>query len=80
MFNVALGRDNSLLELLEELKTLTGSSVAPTFKPPRPGDVRRTLGDPAKAKQGLGWEGRVGFSEGLRRTVAWFRQPTPAIG
>lgn len=80
VFNVALGRDHSLLELLEELKTLTGSSAAPAFKPPRPGDVRRTLGDPAKATQQLGWEGRVGFSEGLRRTVAWFQhapaQPT----
>ena len=74
VFNVALGCDHSLLELLEELKVLTGSSVAPAFKPPRPGDVRRTLGDPAKATQQLGWEGRVEFSEGLRRTVAWFRQ------
>lgn len=76
-FNVALGRDHSLLELLDELKALTGSSLAPTFNPPRPGDVRRTLGDPAKAKQYLGWEGRIGFAEGLRRTVAWFRERLP---
>ena len=73
VFNVALGKDHAVLELLEALNQIFPRSIGPAFQPSRPGDVRRTLGDPSKAKRLLHWEGRVGFSEGLRRTVEWFR-------
>jgi len=78
VLNIALGEEQSVLRLLEALNTIMGASIPPTFKPPRPGDVRRTLADASKAKRLLRWEGRIGFSEGLRRTVEWFRQHPPA--
>jgi nucleoside-diphosphate-sugar epimerase len=77
VFNIALGKDYSVLELLEELNRLLGQSIPPSFQPLRPGDVRRTRGDPSKAKRLLHWEGRIGFSEGLRRSAEWFRQHVP---
>ena len=77
VFNVALGTAHSVLELLEALNTIMALSVQPSFQPPRPGDVPRTLGDPAKAKRLLRWEGRVGFAEGLQRSVEWFRDHPP---
>ena len=49
---------------------------SPSFHPLRPGDVRHTRGDPSKARRLLRWQGRVGFSEGLRHTVEWFRANT----
>ena len=73
VFNVALGQEHTVLELLHEINAILGRSVPPAFHPPRPGDVLRTLADPSKAKRLLGWNGWIGFSEGLRRTVAWFR-------
>jgi len=77
VFNIALGRDHSLLELLAELNKILGTSIQPTFLPPRPGDVKRTLGDPSKTVRLLHWQGRVGFVDGLRDTAAWFRDHAP---
>lgn len=37
------------------------------------GQPRRKL-DVGRAKDLLGWESRVGFEEGLERTIAWFRE------
>lgn len=74
VFNVALGEEHTVLELLAELNAIMGLSIPPAFKPPRPGDVQRTLADSSKARRMLGWSGRVGFSDGLRRTVEWFRE------
>mgnify|MGYP001609806080 CR=1 FL=1 len=73
-FNIALGEEHSVLELLAEINAILGTSVKPTFVPPRPGDVKRTLADPSKAKRLLGWEGTIRFSDGLRRTVEWFKK------
>ncbi|MBI4342973.1 MAG: GDP-mannose 4,6-dehydratase [Candidatus Omnitrophica bacterium] len=72
VFNIALGEEHTVLDLLNELNAIMGLSVPPAFKPPRPGDVRRTLADPSKAMRRLGWKGTVPFAEGLRRTVEWF--------
>ena len=80
VFNVALGEEHTVLDLLKELNTIMGSSIPPSFKPPRPGDVKRTLADPSKAMRLLNWRGRVNFSEGLRRTTEWFRaRRTPSV-
>jgi len=73
VFNVALGEEHSVLALLQELNAVMGLSIPPVFQPARQGDMRRTFADPSNAKQALGWQGRVGFSEGLRRTAEWFR-------
>jgi nucleoside-diphosphate-sugar epimerase len=74
VFNIALGEEHSVLDLLSELNNIMGLSVPPAFQPPRPGDVQRTYADSSKAAQLLGWKGHVSFSEGLRRTVDWFRK------
>jgi len=73
VFNIALGEEHALLDLLEELQRIIGSSVKPTFLPKRAGDVYRTFADSSKAQRLLKWKGRVSFAEGLRRTVEWFR-------
>ena len=77
VFNIALGEEHTVLDLLNEINKILGLSIPPTFKPPRPGDVRRTFADSSKAQRLLRWKGRVSFSEGLRRTVEWFRAHPP---
>ena len=77
VFNIALGEEHSLLDLLKHLNTIMGLSIKPDFQPPRAGDVRRTLADPSKAARLLKWKGTIRFEEGLRRTVDWFRQHPP---
>jgi UDP-glucose 4-epimerase len=78
VFNIALGEEHTVLDLLDELNKIMGLSIKPTFVPKRPGDVFRTYADSSKAQRMLKWTGRVNFSEGLRRTVDWFMKNPPA--
>ena len=73
-FNIALGEEHSVLDLLNKLNKIMGLKIKPKLVPPRPGDVRRTLADPKKAQKLLKWKGSVKFDEGLRRTVEWFKK------
>ena len=77
VFNIALGEEHSVLDLLREINAILGLSIPPAFQPPRPGDVLRTYADSSKAERLMGWKGKVPFAEGLRRTVAWFREHPP---
>jgi nucleoside-diphosphate-sugar epimerase len=74
VFNVGTGERHSLNELLGTLSTLLGRDLDPEYVPPRRGDVRHSLADIGRARQHLGYEVKVGFEQGLRRTVAWFRE------
>ncbi|HEX6322168.1 MAG TPA: SDR family oxidoreductase [Vicinamibacterales bacterium] len=80
VMNVATGGRISLLDLFAVMKRLTGAGVEPIFAEARPGDVRDSQADIAKAKRLLGYEPVVPFEEGLRRTIAWYRdsRPSPA--
>ena len=40
----------------------------------RPGHDRRYALDPARLESELGWQARVPFEEGLRSTLAWYRE------
>lgn len=73
-FNVACGARYTLLDLLAALGRIIGASVAPTFADSRPGDVRHSQASIDKARAGLGYVPVVGFEEGLRRTVEWYRR------
>ena len=73
VFNVANGQDHTVLELVDLLNKIIGKDILPVFLPLRPGDVFRTLADISRIKEKLGFQGKVGFQEGLRRTVEYFR-------
>jgi UDP-glucose 4-epimerase len=72
-YNVAGGAAYSLLQLLEILEDLTGRRVQATHTDPRPGDVRHSRADIAAARADLGHHPKVGFEDGLRHTLGWFR-------
>jgi UDP-glucose 4-epimerase len=79
MMNLACGDRISLLELIQSLNKLLGTSIEPIFAPPRPGDIQHSRADISKAGELLGYEPVVSFSEGLARTFAWFQSAyTPA--
>ena len=73
VMNVANGRATSLLELLQALNKMLGTNIEPILAPPRIGDVRESLADITLATQLLGYEPIVGFEEGLRRSIAYYR-------
>ncbi len=73
VLNVANGTQFSLLTLLAAINKLLGTTVQPRHDPPRIGDVRESLADITQARQRLGYETQVGFEEGLRRSVDYYR-------
>jgi nucleoside-diphosphate-sugar epimerase len=73
VFNVATGSRISLKQLLASVQQLLGTHIEPLFGPPRAGDVRDSQADISKAERLLGYTPIVGFDEGLKRTVEWYR-------
>jgi len=74
VINLACGASYSLNELVRLLNEIMGTHIEPVYTDPRPGDVKHSLADIAKAGDLLGYEARVEFKEGLRSTVEWLRQ------
>jgi nucleoside-diphosphate-sugar epimerase len=74
VFNIACGERTTVNALLEEIGELVGKAVKPSYGDPRPGDIRHSFSDIGKAIDLLGFSPRVSFRQGLKRTVAWFRE------
>jgi nucleoside-diphosphate-sugar epimerase len=72
-YNVGTGFRISLNRVLELLREISGKRMEARYDPPRDGDIRDSLADIGKAKQELGYEPKVLFEEGLRRTFEWYQ-------
>jgi UDP-glucose 4-epimerase len=72
--NVAIGESYNLLELVDGINRALGTRLEPVFEPPRAGDVRDSLANISLARTLLKYEPTVGFDEGLRRTIEYYRQ------
>lgn len=77
VMNCATGSSITLNDLVRELSNITGKNLNIRFGPPRSGDIKHSLADIQKAKRLLGYEPKVNFREGLKRTLAWY-QAAPA--
>lgn len=75
--NIACGGRVTLLELLDDIARAVGTSANPVFGPARAGDIVHSMADISLAKAELGYDVVVPFAEGIRRTVAWYRERTP---
>jgi UDP-glucose 4-epimerase len=73
VFNVASGRETSLLELWQTLQRVTHAHhLEPEFLPERRvNNVRRRLGDVQRTAAHLGFRATVDLDEGIRQLVAW---------
>ena len=72
VYNVGTGRETSVLELLELCVRVAGRDVEPEFAPPRAGELQRSVLDPGRAVDELGWRPERSLEEGLRETWEWF--------
>jgi UDP-glucose 4-epimerase len=76
--NIGCGDRRSLLDLVSAIAEATGRHIEPLFGPVRAGDVRDSQADISRAREQLGYEVVVRFEEGIRRTVAWYRDAATA--
>ncbi|MHB1023432.1 MAG: SDR family oxidoreductase [Acidobacteriaceae bacterium] len=74
VFNVACGERHTLNETYEVLARLLDFNQPPQYGPTRAGDVRDSLADITAARAAFGYEPKIGFEEGMRRTVEWYRK------
>ena len=68
VFNVATGKQCSLLTLLDHLEEITGRKVARNFAPARAGDIRHSFASSEKL-QAAGWFPSVDFKDGLSALI-----------
>lgn len=69
VINVGTGTSTSLLQLLAALERIFAHPVEPRFEPARPGDVRHSVADIAKAGALLGYSPATSLEAGLRALV-----------
>ena len=79
VFNVACGGRHTLKETFAVIATLLDFRKPVLFGPARTGDVLDSQADISAARDAFGYEPQVGFEEGLRRTVAWYKEAFAAI-
>lgn len=72
-FNVGTGVQTSDRELHTLVAEAAGAQDVPTIEPARLGDVRDSAIDGSLAGEVLGWTPKVALTEGVRRTVDYFR-------
>jgi dTDP-L-rhamnose 4-epimerase len=74
VFNVGTGRPFSIIDVAESLAQEIGLDIRPEIVNQfRAGDIRHCFADITKIQQGLGYEPRVTFADGVRDLVAWIR-------
>ncbi len=78
VINVATGGRVSVNQLFRALRDVIGAAIEPVYGSPREGDVRDSQADITLARELLGYQPTVSFDEGLRRTVAWYRETARA--
>jgi UDP-glucuronate decarboxylase len=72
--NIGNPGEFTVLELAERILQLTGSRSKIVFRPLPSDDPARRCPDISLAKSKLGWQPRVDLEEGLRMTIAYFRE------
>jgi dTDP-glucose 4,6-dehydratase len=58
-----------MLELAQEILSLTNSNSRIIFDPLPPDDPKKREPDITKAKELLGWEPKISRTEGLKKTI-----------
>jgi UDP-glucose 4-epimerase len=72
--NIGLGKEKSVLDIVEVLTELAPDGFSVEHAPERPGEVQHIAIDPSRAREELGWQAQVELEEGLKRTLDSLRR------
>lgn len=73
-YNVGTGTETSINDLFRILVEQIGSKCKELHGPAKQGEQARSVIDSTKLRHELPWEPRVELSEGLKRTLSYFRE------
>jgi dTDP-glucose 4,6-dehydratase len=71
--NIGNPHEMTILAFAEAVQRLVGSHCPMERRPLPEDDPRVRRPDITRAREVLGWEPKVGFDDGMRRTIEWFR-------
>jgi nucleoside-diphosphate-sugar epimerase len=76
IINIGSGSQTAISTVIERIVALTGSTSTIRWNAvaPRSFDARRWEADVQKAKALLDWHPKFSIEEGLRKSIAWFRE------
>lgn len=72
VYNVSTGIGRKTIQVLQTIAKELGLKVQAHYADPRPGDLKRSVLDPARLIS-VGWQPSVDFNEGIRSTINWFK-------
>jgi dTDP-glucose 4,6-dehydratase len=72
--NLGNPREMTIKQFANEIIRITGTKSAIKYKPLPIDDPRVRQPDISRAKEVLGWEPRVEFEEGIKKTIEYFRE------
>ncbi|MBA7542682.1 GDP-L-fucose synthase [subsurface metagenome] len=73
VINLGNDKEYTILELANIIKDLTNSNSKIVFKPLPIDDPVRRCPDITKAKKILNWKPTTSLEDGLKKTIAWFK-------
>ncbi|MFC1667045.1 SDR family oxidoreductase [Candidatus Omnitrophota bacterium] len=76
IFNIACGKAYSVLDIVSFVNKILKKDIKPKFTPTRAGDVKHTLADIDRARNIIKFEPKIGFEEGLKKTIEYFKKET----
>lgn len=74
MYNAGNGNRYTLNQVWRTLAGIEGVDITPLHSAPREGDVRDSQADTTAAVRDLGHAPRFSLEQGLKRTLAWYRE------
>lgn len=77
--NIGNPEEITILELAQKIRKLTNSKSPLTFLPLPKDEPKRRCSDISLAAKLLGWKPKIRLEDGLKRTIAWFKERTPSL-
>ena len=71
-YNIGTGFETSINDLYTSMAEISGSRLAPEYRPAKPGEQLRSSVDSTRADLVLGWRPEVELFSGLTRTLNYF--------
>jgi len=73
ILNVGTGKETTVNYIFTKIQSLTHARAPEIHGEPKKGEQFRSVLSAEKAKQALGWEPKVEFDEGLKKTIEFFK-------
>lgn len=73
-YNIAYGGRKYLIDMYNDLISILGKNVKPTFGPDRAGDIKHSNADIDRAKKLLDYNPDYNFEQGLKLAIKWYKE------